>query len=130
MHYKDSSKTARAIAVVAFLLYLAVLLRLTVVRDSLFDGVGGRHYTATLKLWDSYGWFLRTGQVIQFRYLLLGNFFCLTPFGFACGYFRKDCNLFFAALVCFGATLFIELCQLILSVGYFELDDIIINGKL
>ena len=127
MHFKDISKPLKILSAAAFVLYIALLLRLTVFRDSLFEGTD-RQFSVTMKLWDSYGEFLSTGQVIQFRYLLLGNFFCLAPLGFACGFFRKGCSLLFAVPVCLGATLLIEHCQLFLSVGYFELDDIIINA--
>ncbi|MBE6677247.1 MAG: VanZ family protein [Ruminococcaceae bacterium] len=128
MWYKNSGRLLKALSVAAFVLYLAVLLRLTVLRDSMFRGGTQRLYPVSLKLWEYYGWFLRTGQVIQFRYLLIGNFLCLAPLGFACGYFRKGCSLVFAAAVCLGATVFIELCQLLFCVGFFELDDIILNA--
>ncbi len=128
MWYKNSGKLLKALSVAAFVLYLAVLLRLTVFRDSMFSGGKDRVYPVSLKPWEYYGWFLRTGQVIQFRYLLLGNFLCLAPLGFACGYFRKSCSLVFAAAVCLGGTMFIELSQFTFEVGFFELDDIILNA--
>ncbi len=128
MWYKDSGKLLKALSIAVFVLYLAVLLRLTVLRDSMFQGGTQREYPVSLKPWEYYGWFLRTGQVIQFRYLLLGNFLCLAPLGFACGFFRKGCSLVLATALCLGATMFIELCQLLFDVGFFELDDIILNA--
>lgn len=127
MYFKGSKPWLKVLSLVAFAVYLAVLLRLTVVRDGLFDGEIGEGRSVNLKLWAMYDYLLSTGQVIQYRYLLAGNFLCLAPLGFACGFFRKNSSVLFAASVSLGATLFIELWQLAFNVGYFELDDIILN---
>ena len=128
MWYKNRGKLFKALSVLAFLMYLALLLRLTVFRDAMFGEDVHRTHPVSFRVWEQYDYFLRTGQVIQFRYLLAGNFLCLAPLGFACGFFRKGCSLLFATAICLGATLFIELSQYTFNVGYFELDDIILNA--
>lgn len=127
MYYKDSGKVLKLISVVALVLYLLLLFRLTVFRNSMFDGDRYTQRRMTLKLWDTYSRLLRTHQPIQFRYLLLGNFFCLSPLGFACGFFRKGSSVLFAAAICLCTTLIIEFSQYIFYLGFFELDDIVLN---
>ena len=127
MCYKNYGKWGKLVSLLLFILYAAVLLRLTVLRDEVFTGSKADGYRINLKLWDMYEYFLRTGQVVQYRYLLLGNYICLAPLGFACPFFRKDSGVLLALAVCLGTTVFIELWQLVLNVGYFELDDMILN---
>lgn len=127
MYYKDHGKLFKALSLGVFILYLAFLFRLTVFRDGLFDTARPDVPRLNLKPWDMYHRFLATGQYIQFRYLLVGNFMCLMPLGVACPFFRKDSGALFATLVCGGMTLFIESFQLVFNVGYFELDDLVLN---
>lgn len=127
MYYKTCSKWARVLWIALFVLYAALLLRLTMLRDGLFVSHPRAEDRVILVPFWSYSEFLRQGQYIQFRYQLIGNVLCLLPLGFFCGFFKKDCSLVRAALTCLGATLCIECWQLAFDVGYFELDDLSLN---
>lgn len=124
---KGGSKWARALWIALFVLYAVVLLRLTMLRDGLYDGHPRTADRVILVPFHSYSEYLRQGQYIQFRYQLIGNVLCLLPLGFFCGFFKKDCSLVSASLVCLTATLCIECWQLAFDVGYFELDDLCLN---
>lgn len=107
-----------------FLVYLLVLLRITVFRtgwltNERFDG------TIVLLPFPSVFSELFHGNLINFAYLFVGNLIWFVPLG---AYLRRrGVRFFFAALCGFLLSLCIETGQFILSTGFSETEDLILN---
>ncbi|MBP3815313.1 MAG: VanZ family protein [Firmicutes bacterium] len=109
---------------IMFVLYVAVLLLITVVRPwnpayQLFDG------KINLTLFTDYKTVLQVG-ISRFIYLFVGNMFWFVPFGF----YQAACKrkpILITVLMGFGLSLFIETMQFILGTGVSEIDDLILN---
>lgn len=128
-----------------FIVYIAFLLNLT-----LFDSLYGRHISVLISkpLNEIRSYIAQKTNFIPFNTLmlyingyrhsyvnlsnvitnLLGNFIAFMPFGFFYPMFCKKCrkavNFFILVTV---TVVFIELSQLILMTGSFDVDDIILN---
>lgn len=107
-----------------FVLYLAVLLRITVFRDGCF----------------SYGWFsgsiewipfvylyhlLKIGYWQYFIYLFVGNLIWFMPLG--CWVRCRQKPFWIAILAGFALSLLIETLQFVLGSGVSEIEDLILN---
>lgn len=117
-------KTIKIIFPVLFVIYLAVLLRITVFRDNCF----------------SYGWFsgrielvpfvylyhlLKIGYWQYFIYLFVGNIIWFLPLG--CFVRCREKPFWFAVLAGFLLSLVIETLQFVLGSGVSETEDLILN---
>ena len=107
-----------------FVLYLAVLLRLTVFRagmlhNGLFSG------RMNLPVFTAYGQLLSWGSYFHAFYLFVGNIVWFIPLGW---YLKREQHSFFAALLTgFVFSFCIEALQFILGCGVSETDDLVLN---
>ncbi len=111
-------------AAVAFWLYLAVLLRITVFRSGWYENelFAGSVVWVPFQTIFSY---LSAGQWRYFLYLFAGNILWFFPFGIYVGAKGKSaaaCVLYTALL-----SLTIETLQFVLSTGCSETEDILLN---
>lgn len=114
----------RHIATALFLLYLAALLCITVVRpwSGAYQFLGGRWNT---KILVSYRPIFQTSLPL-FVYLFGGNIAWFVPFGFYLAFFR-EVPLRRVILCGFLLSLFIEVMQFVLGTGVSEVDDLLLN---
>ena len=117
--------TLKNITKYLFIIYLLILMRITVFRDSIvdlnfFNGSINMHffieYLPLLKYNFSY-----------FVYLFFGNIVWFIPLGFFLVFF-KNLSIKKVLLIGFCLSLFIEIMQYILSTGISEFDDLILNS--
>ena len=141
--YKKHNKITAQTYLCFFVVYAAFLLNLT-----LFDSLYGRHVSLIFKETDIQSYLSGKTNLIPFNTLalyikgyansyvelsalltnLLGNIIAFMPFGFFLPLFFKKCNNTVVFLITVTLTvLFIELAQLVLMTGAFDVDDIILN---
>ncbi len=109
---------------ILFIIYLAVLFRLTVVRDSMLSG-GFFAGKLSLSPFTAYRQLLSWGSYYHAAYLFFGNIFWFVPLGL---YLKRQKWPFLPALFCgFLLSLTIEALQYLLSCGITETDDLILN---
>ena len=108
-----------------FILYLAVLLRITVFRSgfSIMDAFSGGEINI-VPISDLIKVFLSDKR--YFVYLFFGNIIWFVPFGFL---LRRLTKLSLKKIIFFGflLSLFIETMQFIFGMGVSETDDLILN---
>lgn len=117
-------KLRSALPHILFAIYLAALLRLTVVRDSVLSGVllSGK---LNLSPFTAYLQLLSWGSYYHAAYLFFGNIFWFMPLGL---YLKRQKWPFLPALLCgFLLSFMIEALQYILGCGVTETDDLILN---
>lgn len=114
----------RKLITALFLLYLAVLLTITVVRPwrGGYSFLGG---SVNAKLLVGYRPILRT-SLSRFVYLFGGNIAWFVPLGFYLGLVQKY-PIRRAVLCGFLLSLFIEVMQFVLGTGVSEIDDLLLN---
>ena len=107
-----------------FLLYLAVVLRITVFRSGFGTHAlfGGR---LNLTFFADFLPLLRAHRRGTFVYLFFGNIFWFVPFGFFLR--RRGRSLRQTLLLGFAFSLVIETLQFVFATGVSELDDLILN---
>lgn len=114
----------RRIITVVFIVYLAVLFRITVFRSGF---AFSNFLTGGNVDFDLFGDLIKIAKndIFTFIYLFVGNIIWFVPFGFILPLFgtKKKLTLIFGALL----SLVIELMQLLFDVGVTELDDLILN---
>lgn len=114
----------RAVFTVLFVLYLAVLLRITVFRGGwyrqpFFDGE-----VIWLPFQTIFG-YLTSGQIGYFLYLFIGNLIWFVPFGFC---FRLRGLAFWKVILLTAAlSVLIEGLQFIFATGCTETEDVLLN---
>ena len=113
-----------SLIVFAFLLWLAVLLRITVFRNGCFT-----HGLFSGRLeWKAFAYYARlarAGLWRYFTYLFVGNLIWFTPAGILVR--LRGGSLRRAALAGFLLSLTVETAQYVLGSGVSELDDLILN---
>ena len=106
------------------LVWLAVLLRFTVLRDGCFS-----HGLCSGRVeWAAFAYYLRLAQAERwsyFCYLFFGNLLWFTPVGIIVRI--QGGHLWKAALLGFLLSLLVETGQFVLGSGVSELDDLILN---
>jgi len=112
----------RKIALILFLIYMAVVLRLTVFRSGFLNE---RLFNLTLfiDLIDVY----RNAGVRLFLWLFIGNIIWFVPFGFLMPILLKKESFLKIAGLGFMFSFAIESVQFIFRLGVAELDDLILN---
>ena len=106
------------------LIWLAVLLRITVFRNSCFSN---GFFSGRIE-WDAFAYYLtlaRSGNWWYFCYLFFGNLIWFFPVGILTK--LGGGRLHLAVLLGFLLSLSIETAQFILGSGISELDDLILN---
>lgn len=112
---------------VLFLVYLAVLLRITVFRsgfsmDNLFQ-----NGNINMTLFTEYIPILRNGQWFRFLYLFVGNIIWFVPLGMYLEQGKKVSTLWKILLCGLALSLLIETLQYVFGTGVSELDDLVLN---
>ena len=104
-----------------FAMYLTVLLKLTVFRDTTMA-----ERQVNLKLFSNYINVLREGGIFRFVWLFFGNLGWFVPWGFFVPIIKKS-NFLTTVFSGFVFSLIIEALQFALKKGFFEIDDLILN---
>ena len=112
---------------ILFVVYLAIVLRITVFRsDFSFQNFlsGG---SINLKLLTGYAELVMGGHWWMFCYLFFGNIIWFVPLGMYLEMIGRTKRLWQAALIGFLFSLCIETLQYLFGTGYSELDDLLLN---
>ena len=106
---------------ILFIFYISVILKLTVFRSGANIRVLNLiPFTMLAKIYKDNG-------LGYFYYLVLGNIGWFMPFGFMLPLIFKKMNTDKIILAAFLFSLFLEVSQYVLMVGYTELDDVFLN---
>lgn len=114
-------------ATVLFLIYAAVVLRITVFRSSFTLQDLCQNGKIILTLFEGYIDLIRRGDWFAFTYLSVGNIVWFVPFGMYLQYMGISGRLFQTALYGFLFSLLIESMQFMFGIGFSELDDLVLN---
>lgn len=110
---------------ILFILYMAALLWITVLRTGPHWNAIGQDGTLNLTLFEAYIPLFQEHRWWRIIYLLIGNIIWFVPFGV---YMRcRGCKLPRIAVYGFLLSLFIEIMQYIFGTGISEIDDLILN---
>ena len=110
-----------------FLVYLAVLLRITVFRTGFTMSHLMQNGTVNLTLFQDYIPLIRQGRWFRFVYLFVGNIVWFVPLGCALMASGNIKRIRTAALCGLGLSLMIETMQYLFGTGVTELDDLVLN---
>lgn len=117
----------KMIITMLFLLYLAIVLRITVFRSSFTLQNLCQNGRIILNLFGGYIDLIRQGDWFAFTYLFVGNIIWFVPFGMYLQYMGKQKNLLRTAFYGFLFSLLIETLQYVFGTGFSELDDLVLN---
>ena len=115
----------KVILIVIFIIYLAVLLRITVFRSEFdFSNAFSGGEANLVPFADLVNVFIADKRA--FIYLFFGNILWFVPFGFL---MKRVTNMTTAKIILlvFLLSLCIETMQFIFGVGIFEIDDLLLN---
>ncbi len=112
---------------VLFLIYAAVVLRITVFRSSFTLQHLCQNGKIILTPFEGYIDLIRRGDWFAFTYLSVGNIVWFVPFGMYLQYMGISGRLFQTALYGFLFSLLIESMQFMFGTGFSELDDLVLN---
>lgn len=107
---------------VVFCIYIFVVLRLTVLRDTALSD-----YSYNLSLFSDLISVYKNGTTWQFLRLFLGNILWFVPFGFLLPCIFKKSTFLKTVFYGFAFSLAIESMQLVFKMGVFEIDDLLLN---
>lgn len=110
-----------AIKYIVFTVYILVLLKLTIFRESTFD-VRKVNLKLFVALFDIY----KQQGAWRFIWLFVGNLIWFVPWGMMVPMMKKS-NFLIVLISGFGFSLLIEVLQFVFKKGYFEIDDLILN---
>lgn len=111
-----------AIKYVIFVLYIVVVLKLTLFRQTTLENYE-MNFVPFVALINVYS----TSSTWQFLRLFLGNIGWFVPFGFLLPLMMKKSSFLSVTLMGCGFSFLIEVLQLAFKKGYCELDDLILN---
>ena len=110
---------------IAFLVYFAILLRMTVLRPGFLESepLSG---VVVWRIFEMYRQFIRNHAWGTFTYYLIGNILCFIPLGY---YLKRVTPWPTWILVGLSAavSVAIEIGQYVLGTGVSELDDVLLN---
>lgn len=112
---------------VPFIVYMALLLGITVLRPWAMSWNHFFQGSINLKLFVEYVRLLEQGELLRTLYLFLGNIVVFIPFGMYLAYRKPEMKFRRIVLYGFLLSLAIECMQYVLGTGYTELDDLILN---
>ena len=110
-----------------FLIYAAVVLRITLFRSSFTLQDLCQNGKIILTLFEGYIDLIRRGDWFAFTYLSVGNIVWFVPFGMYLQYMGISRRLFQTALYGFLFSLLIKSMQFVFGTGFSELDDLVLN---
>lgn len=125
------AKWIKRIGVILFLFYIIALFYFMFFSEKYGRTIEEREYSYNLVLFKEIGRFIKyrhtLGNVAVFTNLV-GNVAAFVPFGFILPVINKKRRSFFLiSLLTFELSLLIELTQLVLKVGIFDVDDLFMN---
>lgn len=126
-HNNIKSRSVKILLFILFLIYIAVLLRITVFRSSLSLDNLLQNGNISFSLFQGYVEIIRERDWFTFTYLFWGNIIWFIPFGMYLEYIGKVKNILLVTLCGFLFSLMIESLQYVFDTGYSELDDLILN---
>ncbi len=131
-HSKEEQERRRSlVGIVLFVTYLVALMYVMFFAEMLGRTEVNREYSYNLHLFREIGRFLRYRNVLGIRAVfwnLGGNVLCFMPFGFCLPWLFKSLDrVHLAVLLSLYLSLLIELTQLFLRVGSFDVDDLLLN---
>ena len=114
----------KTIGNIVFIIYALILLRITVFRSG---WMGNELFAGSLELvpFQTIFSYLKTGEYWEFSYLFLGNILWFVPLGFYEAFQGR--KLWYCLLFGFMFSVVIEFSQYVLSTGYTEVEDVILN---
>lgn len=112
---------------ILFLIYIAVVLRITVFRSGFSLNNLCRNGNLNLTLFKGYMIFIRSKNWYRFIYLFVGNIVWFIPFGMYLQYTEKFKNILTVTLCGMLFSFCIETLQYVFGTGVTELDDLILN---
>ncbi|MBQ8813934.1 MAG: VanZ family protein [Lachnospiraceae bacterium] len=123
----NQRQRGRSLLTLLFWIYIAVLLRITVFRESFsFDHLM-ENGNVNPELFTAYIPFLRGGFIGLFIYLFVGNIVWFIPLGGYLVWKHPKCSVLLATIIGFLLSLGIETSQYVFGVGVTELDDLVLN---
>lgn len=117
----------KKIITIGFLIYVAIVLRITVFRSTFTLSHLCQNGKIVLTLFDGYIDLIRRGDWFAFTYLFAGNMIWFVPFGMYLQYKGKPKKLLHTAFWGFLFSLLIETLQYVFGTGFSEPDDLILN---
>ena len=123
MDTKTLPKTGKIICLIIFIIYIAVVLKLTIFRVGVYYNEPQLNLSLFTDLIKTY----KNAGLWQFSRLFLGNIGWFVPFGFLLPILLKKMNLLKVAVLGFLFSFGIETMQYIFRKGVAELDDLILN---
>ena len=125
---KDKMKDKyKNLPTILFWLYIAVVLRITVVRPGFLPVELLKNGSVNLTLFQGYVPLLKKGDWFRFLYLFVGTIIWFVPFGMYLEHKSRGNSLWKIVLAGFLFSLTIESLQYLFGTGYSELDDLILN---
>lgn len=111
-----------SIKYIVFTVYILVLLKLTIFRESTFAvrKANLELFVLLLRIYKQQG-------LWRFIWLFVGNLIWFVPWGMILPMIQKRKNFLFVITSGFGFSLLIEVVQFVFKKGYFEIDDLILN---
>ena len=122
LHMRRNNVLEKKIWFATFIIYVAIVLKLTIFRDSTYTDrqLNLILFTNLLNVYTNYG-------VWQFLRLFLGNIGWFLPFGFLLPMLLDKNNIIKITMLGFCFSLIIEVSQFIFRKGVAEVDDLILN---
>lgn len=115
----------------AFVAYLVLLSYIMFFAETLGRADAARGYSYNLELFREIGRFIRHRDVLGMRAVLWnlgGNMLCFMPFGFFVPWMWRSADRWYlSVLLSLYLSLLIELTQLFMRVGSFDVDDLLLN---
>ncbi|MDO5538741.1 MAG: VanZ family protein [Eubacteriales bacterium] len=128
---KETKRAIQGISVVLFVLYLILMIYFLFFAESLGRSYSEREYAYNLEAFREIGRFWTYREELGFWAVFLnlaGNVLCFVPFGAILPVLSSRArNFFLITLLSFEFSLMVECVQLILKVGSFDVDDLILN---
>lgn len=130
MKKKEANKL-KTIGILLFILYIIFLIYFLFFAESMGRTMCDREYTYNLVLFKEIKRFIiyrkELGMIAVFTNIF-GNIICFIPFGSMLPLLsRKMRKMSLTTLVSFELSLVIEVTQLLLKVGSFDVDDLLLN---
>ena len=127
----DPEQRTSLIRALVFITYLVLLMYIMFFAEMLGRTGADRDYSYNLQLFKEITRFIRYRDVLGMRAVfwnLGGNVLCFMPFGFFVPWLWKHMDRWYlAVLLSLYLSLLIELTQLFLKVGSFDVDDLLLN---
>ncbi len=120
-------KRQNTVISIIFLIYIAVLLRITVFRSGFGPDGLFQNGNINLTIFAEYVPMLQNGQWFRFIYLFVGNIVWFVPLGMYLEYGKKAGSLWKILFWGLLFSLMIETLQYVFGTGVSELDDLVLN---